>query len=97
MWFLYMLALEDEDTQRNGSVLVQYKVGEQHGKFPSRELLWKGCQYASGFPMRTSVIHICMPKQVLPFVWLMKFSLEKVFRDRIKVHEGKQIMVRCHY
>ena len=86
---MVMLAMEDEETQRNGLVFIQYKVGEQQGKSPSRQILWKGCQYASGMPLRIAMIHICLPKQVLPFVWLMKLALEKVFRDRIKVHEGE--------
>ena len=86
-----MVAMQDETTQRHGWVCVWYKVGKQYGMNPRREVLWKGCQISQKMPLAMAIAHFCFSKQVLPFVWMFKMAVEKLVRDRVKVHEGTKM------
>ena len=98
MWYLTMCALEDEETQINGLVVLWYFAGKTTGQKPSRHNAWKAFSVFQKFPFRPC-LHACFQKQYLPFVWIIRY----MFQDGIKlgrrlgfgfrVHEGKTIAV----
>ena len=89
MWYLYMAAFEDEETQKNGLVVVQYKVGDQiKGQRPNRRLLWMGAVHSRHLPGTMTSIHVCLRRQSLPFVRLFKIALEYHTSHRVRIHEG---------
>ena len=83
-----MTALEDEETQQKGLVVIQYKVGPQVGLPPSRYLLFKGCQGQAALPMKMCM-HCCFGRSSLPYVRILKYGLETFTSWRVRVHEGE--------
>jgi hypothetical protein len=85
-----LTAAEDEETQHNGMILVQYKVGEQEGIRSNRHLVWKGGYAQRALPIKFKGFHfLCFGRQSLPFVRLFKLAVEYQASNRFRVqHEG---------
>ena len=89
VWSLCMAAFEDEETQKNGLVVVQYKVGDQiKGQRPNRRLVWMGAGYSRHLPGTITSIHVCLSRQSLPYVRLLKIALDYHTGHRVRIHEG---------
>ena len=86
-----MLAIEDEESQKNGIVFIQFKVGEQKGLRPQRQILWRGYNSVRGYPGKPGGAHLCFERQSLPFVRLAKLALEYHASNRVRVHEGTRM------
>ena len=83
-----MIGVRDEETQRNGTVVVCYKIGHQYGHQPSRLLLFQGAGMQHGLPARLNGIHACFERSSLPFLRILKYALEGWASRRVRIHEG---------
>ena len=92
MWYLFSVAAADEETQKNGIVFVQYKIGQQEGQRPTRQLLWKGAFGQRAIPLKFNCFHLCFERQSLPFVRLFKLGLEYQASNVLRVHEGMLLL-----
>jgi hypothetical protein len=102
-WYIVMAALEDEETQKNGFVIIAYYVGsrkqvDRRGSYNIARLSWM-------LPMRAVGLHGCTddPRQCT-LMNLTRMIIGTYMRFRSRIHFGKHTNVRgnlllrsCHH
>jgi len=90
-WYYIHAALESEDGQRQGLVVVIYAENSTFSQFDARLLQANVLSIQNYLPVRMSAFHICHPPRyfqiVIPFV---KILMGGKLRKRIKIHTGKK-------
>jgi len=88
-WYYIHAALEDEDVQRKGFVILAYgeKVKFSHYDQPMDKINMssiKGC-----LPVRIAAFHVCHPPTFFSVIFpIMKVFLGERLRKRVKLHTG---------
>lgn len=87
-WYLIASALEDDETQRRGVIIISYSVGTS--KALEREGAWNIARLSFTIPMRVVGIHGCSddPKQRLVMA-LVQVVIGTYLRVRSRIHSGK--------
>jgi len=90
-WYHVHAALESEDGQKKGLVVVIYAENSSFSQFDTRLLQVNVQSIKNCLPVRMSAFHICHPptyiRIVIPFI---KILMGEKLRKRIKIHTGKQ-------
>jgi hypothetical protein len=87
-WYLTMAALEDEETQKRGFVIISYTIGTTRAL--DRRSSYKIARLSWILPMRTAGVHGCTddPRQST----MMNFAVMLIgtnMRVRTRIHFGK--------
>jgi hypothetical protein len=93
LWYLFSAAIEEEDTQIKGAIIIFY--GIRHRQY----FLDRGTKIASlllSFPIRVSAIHCCYDDPMLhPLLTAASFVLERNQLCRLRFHFGSHM--ECLY
>jgi hypothetical protein len=85
-----MVALEDEETQRNGIVMVCYNVGPFDNDLIDRDFFWTGCSLFRWLPVHVPGMHYCFSDAKIRVVTsLVVFGLPPKERSRLRFHDGE--------
>lgn len=94
MYYQFMAALEDEETQKKGVIVVPYGIPK--GRSPSE--VWQVNTLMSTLPYKVQGFHIARPEWGVILNW-MSSILENRSRLRIRSHSGTYMevlySVRC--
>eukprot|EP00980_Cylindrotheca_fusiformis_P030607 scaffold25091_cov147-Cylindrotheca_fusiformis.AAC.7 len=86
--YIAMVALEDEETQKNGVVMIGLNTGKD--RVMNREAAWAVHKMARVLPMRVVGIHFCYDAlMLLPMVSLAMLVMGATRRVRFRAHYGK--------
>jgi hypothetical protein len=89
LFYTTMALVEDEETQKNGRIIIIWGSNQA----PERGAAWKLCKILSSLPLRICASHICLQPedtQINAQIYaLAQFALEAVARVRIRTHVGK--------
>jgi len=90
-WYHIHAALDSEDGQKNGVVLMSYPKNASFWQF-DKKLMRAIVESIQGYlPVRMSAIHIVQPPTFFRIVYpIMKLLLGQKLKKRINVHVGKQ-------
>ena len=97
LWYLYMNALEDANTQRYGIVQVMYCMGSaeiERNKMKKPafnvEIIAKSSRLFSCLPFRLVALHVCLDDQTAkpPFFNIFQMAVEMNYRFRFRMHSG---------
>jgi hypothetical protein len=85
-----MTALEDEETQKRGMVVVVMRAGQNMGIGNFNFPLWRVRKLRSGLPLRLAGMHLCNDDEDAFATWtsLMLAALESHTRARFRSHRG---------
>jgi hypothetical protein len=86
-----MALWEDEETQRNGRVLILWGSDKRM----DRVATWRIARLASCLPFHFNASHVCFQpehsKVIRPMVALAQFAAASFYRLRVRTHTGKYI------
>ena len=86
-----MLAAEDVETQRKGSVRVLYLIGQSYTPNFSNGIVWKGTHLFKALPIRNDALHICYDSVLwMPTASIIKVCASLYTRLRVRSHYGKK-------
>ena len=84
-----MNALEDEEVQKKGFVIVGYYVGSQGTDRHFREVMKHGRMLQDALPHRTPGVHFCFDDPRLrPLALFVQNVMSKDYRLRFRIHYG---------
>ena len=84
-----MVALEDEETQKNGNVLIFFNVGS-NPSIDAYEFVKQRSSLEKALIGRVAGIHYCYDNVVLrPFISLLMLLVGKSVRARVRPHYGE--------
>jgi CRAL/TRIO domain len=90
-WYVVHAALEDEETQRKGIVVISDPGRAKFSQFDSKVVQLMIGSFRGGLPVRLSAIHIVHPPAFISFIWpVVNLFLGKRLRQRVRVHSGKE-------
>jgi hypothetical protein len=89
VWYMIHAALEDEETQKKGIVVIANPKNAKFSQFDQKQDSMIVASLKGILPMRLSEIHICNP----PYFFRILFPIVKIFlgerlRKRVNVHSG---------
>ena len=85
-----MSALQDEDTQRNGLVVVVLSVGSCSDSTRLTPFLVRAQKVARTFPVRLAGFHYAYDSRLMyPFVTFTRFLFGSYLRGKFMAHFGK--------
>jgi hypothetical protein len=91
-WYMFWTAAEDEETQKQGVVIVLYDVGQQsaQGSSYNRNSASRIPALATwSVPLRVTAIHVCYSGSTFgPFLALAGMMCEKQSRSRLRIHNS---------
>lgn len=92
MWYLHMIALKDEETQRKGAVAVIYNVTPNANAFVAlldKDFFKRLGRVKEALPFRSACIHYCFSDPAFGFVIkCVTLALERNARTRTRLHRG---------
>ena len=88
-----MTALQDEDTQRNGIVVIALNVGPNREYFEEVPFLMRDQKVARAFPCRLAGFHYVYDAKFLyPLVTFTRFLFGSYLRGKYMTHCGKHFV-----
>jgi hypothetical protein len=92
VFFFFLLKVaEDEETQKRGTVLMAYFVGQFSLPFDP-ELHIKSRAMLASTPLRVCAVHFCVGNSILrTFAAALTLTLGEKDRKRLRVHDGKPL------
>jgi hypothetical protein len=91
---MVMAALEDENTQKAGMVIVGYNMGPKRAL--DRQAVWGIQKLRRVLPMRVVGMHYCYDDfKMRPMMTLAMLVMGSHGRMRFRAHYGKQILCAC--
>jgi hypothetical protein len=90
-WYMLHAALEDDDTQRKGIIMMVYPHNAKLAQFDrnlAKQVMGgiKGC-----LPVRLTALHVCHPPAFFQIVFpILKLLFGTRLRERIQIHYGSQ-------
>jgi len=92
-WYMAMAALEDEEAQRKGLVMVSYAIDNT---VQGRSVALQISSVLSALPMRVVGVHVCVnDPTVQALAKVLSLVFESRFRLRIRIHSGTDL--ECQY
>jgi len=92
IYMVLMHALKDEETQKNGIILIAYNVGR--GKSTDRTAILKTGQTFFSIPARMTGVHYCYDDEKLrPLFYIAMFAVQKAARLRARFHLGTDMEI----
>ena len=92
IYMVLMYALKDEETQKNGIILIAYNVGR--GKSTDRTAVLKTGQTFFSIPTRMTGVHYCYDDEKLrPLFFIAMFAVQKAARLRVRFHLGTDMEI----
>lgn len=92
MHMVMMYALKDEESQKNGCVIIAYNVGK--GKTRDREAMLKSGRLMFSLPMRVAGVHYCYDDEKLkPLFYVAMYAVQKAARLRCRFHCGTDMEI----
>ena len=86
-----MVAMEDEEIQKRGAVIIVYLIGRRHDSVPDRGInAWKVATMTNvALPIRMNSVHICYDNPNLrPIFSFAIHALDTFARVRYRSHFG---------
>ena len=96
MFYSYMAFVEDEETQKNGIVMVLFGFGNPKIPPPPIDVLFvfKTTRFSTSLPLRVLSWHWCKPSSsslpVMNAISTVSNFLDQHFRIRTRIHVGKK-------
>jgi len=92
IYMVTMYALKDEETQKNGIVLIAYNVGK--GKTRDRQAMLKSGQLMFSLPIRFAGVHYCYDDEKMkPLFYIAMYAVQKAARLRCRFHCGTDMEI----
>jgi hypothetical protein len=90
-WYIFHAAIEDENTQRQGVVVLGWPQNAKYSQFDRGLIRIVTTSIKGAIPTRLSALHICQPPMFAAIVIpIIKYFLGEKLRKRISVHSGSQ-------
>ena len=89
LWYVMHSAIEDETTQRKGSVIVAFPKNAKFAQFNRKLVQMNGESIKGCIPIRLSAVHICHPPVFFDLIFpIIKLIMGAKLRKKIKVNSG---------
>ena len=98
LWYTVHAALEDEETQKNGLIILACPRNAKFKQFDSKLLKLNMGSMKGALPVRISCISICHPPSFFRLIWpVAKLIMGDRVRQRVKVMGGsnESVMKQC--
>jgi hypothetical protein len=94
MFYIIMVAVEDESVQKDGVVALVYNVGPQPNV--DRVGIWQGSKLLRSLPIRCNSLHYCYDNDSLrPLISMGMIVVGEQIRARVRPQFGKNSMFFC--
>lgn len=94
MFYMFMCALDDEETQKRGFAAIIYDVGDFNAHKTDLKTVVQGTWVVGSVPAKTNSLHHCFNDAAFRVMinLSMKFFGEEV-KARAKIHHGTKTLV----
>ena len=88
-WYMLMVAVQKEEDQKRGIVILVVKMDRKVNRLET----WKNSTLLATAPVRVKAFHICHnDPRVSVLTSLCMLALGPYYRARMRVHEGKKVL-----
>jgi hypothetical protein len=94
MWYLFMKAMEEKETQKHGIVCLYYQSGFVIGEKFHLEFYYKSSIIQKGLPLMIRGFHFCYDSEIFrPIMSAMQLAIGNQNRLRFRSHYGTSCFV----
>jgi hypothetical protein len=91
LWYVLHTALENEETQKKGLIVLMWPHHIKLSQFDKKLFKMNADSIRSCIPIRMTALHLCHPPKIFSIIFpIIKVFMGDIIKKRLRVHSGTE-------